>query len=264
MAATSRAYSPQTLKRLFALSGNECAFPGCTNRLINDRNAKNSNICHIEAAKEGGQRFNPNMTDKQRADYENLILLCIQHHDETNDVATFTVDKLKAMKKSHESQLLSDRINKNPSMLKNTIMALAKIDLTKYQDTQTLNVVDPSDKIVFNSLKRNATLIREYSAYHTKLNTLYSELEGQGSIVKEKLLRLIKLVYDSVKSSYIKDTKNWLEVVRFNSDAIYDDVYNRLYEKLEAAAVYDEDIVLGLNIVMVDAFIRCKILEEPL
>ncbi len=155
-------------------------------------------------------------------------------------------------------------LNKNPSMLKNTIVALATIDLTKYQDAQPLNVIDPSDKIEFNSLKRNATVIREYSAYHTKLNALYTELEGQGSIAKEKLLRVIKLTYDSVKSSYIKDTKSWQKIVRLNSDAIYDDVYNRLYEKLEAAKVWDEDVVLGLNIIMVDAFIRCKILEEPL
>ncbi len=122
MATGPRAYSDKTLKRLFALSGNECAFPGCTSRLVNDHNAKNSNICHIEAANVGGERFNPNMTDKQRADYENLILLCVQHHDETNDVATFTVDKLKAMKKSHESQLLSERIKE--TLIKSTPKAV--------------------------------------------------------------------------------------------------------------------------------------------
>lgn len=263
MANGPRDYSDKTLKRLFALSGNICAFPGCTKRLVNQRNAKDSNICHIEAANVGGERYNPNMTDEQRADYDNLILLCIQHHDETNDETIFTVDKLRVMKKNHESQLLNERIVRNPSMLKNTIMALSTIDLTKYLDTQTLNIVDPSEKIEFNALKRNVTLIREYSAYHTKLNTLYAELEGQGSIVKEKLLRVIKLTYDSVKGTYVHDAKNWLEVVRLNSDSIFDDVYTRLYEKLETAETWDEDIVLGLHIIMIDAFIRCKILEEP-
>jgi len=264
MAKGPRDYSDKTLKRLFALSGNVCAFPGCSKRMVNHRNAKDSNICHIEAANEGGERYNPNMTDEQRADYQNLILLCVQHHDETNNVILYTVERLKEMKKNHESQLLNERINKNPSMLKNTIVSLSTIDLMQYPDTSTLNVVDPTEKIAFNALKRNATLIREYSVYHSKLNTLYTEMERQGSIVKEKLLRVIKLTYDSVKSSYVGDTKDWMQIVRSNSDSIFDDVYSRLYAKLEAAETWEEDIVLGLHIVMIDAFIRCKILEEPI
>jgi hypothetical protein len=263
MAPGPRAYSDKTLKRLFALSGNVCAFPSCGRRMVNDRNAKDSNICHIEAANEGGERFNANMTDEQRADYENLILLCVQHHDETNNVTLYTVDRLKEMKRKHESQYLNERINKNPSMLRNTIVTLATVDLASYADTSGLNVVDPTEKIEFNALKNSSTLIREYGVYHTKLNALYTEMERQGSIVKEKLLRLIKLTYDRVRSAYVGDAEDGMQIVRSNSDAIFDEVYAALYAKLEDSATWDEDIVLGLHIVMVDAFIRCKILEEP-
>ena len=98
MASKARNYSPLTIKRLFGLSGNQCAFPGCTKICVNTQNAKDSNICHIEAAEKGGERYNPLMTDKQRADYPNLILLCIQHHDETNDIEKYTVEILKDMK----------------------------------------------------------------------------------------------------------------------------------------------------------------------
>lgn len=263
MANGPRDYSDKTIKRLFALSGNVCAFPGCTKIMVNQHNAKDSNICHIEAANVGGERYNPDMSDEQRADYDNLILLCVQHHDATNDESIYTVEKMKEMKKKHESQFLNQRINKNPSMLKNTITALSTIDLINYPETQTLNIVDPNEKIAFNSLKKNALLIREYSVYHKRLNTLYTELEEQGSIVKEKLLRVIKLTYDSVKSLYVSNEKNWLEIVRLNSDSIFDTVYDRLFTKLETSETWDEDIVLGLHIVMIDAFIRCKILEEP-
>ena len=112
-----RGYTRQTIKKLFALSGNLCAFPNCPERVVNENNAKNSNICHIEAAEAGGQRYNPNMTDIQRADYDNLILLCVQHHDETNDIEKYTVDVLKTMKQEHTSQYLGEKITKNPSML---------------------------------------------------------------------------------------------------------------------------------------------------
>ena len=123
----ARNYTDKTLKRLFGLSGNQCAFPGCNAVLVNQRNALDSNICHIEAANEGGERYNPNMTDDQRSDYENLILLCRQHHDKTNDEAVYTVDVLKDMKRSHESNYMNQRINNNPSMLKNAINAIAAI-----------------------------------------------------------------------------------------------------------------------------------------
>lgn len=263
MASGPRAYSDKTLKRLFALSGNLCAFPGCHQLMVNEKNAKDSNICHIEAANPDGERYNIHMTDEQRADYNNLILLCVQHHDETNDVKKYTVDVLKQMKKDHESQHLNDRMKRNPSMLENTINALSKIDLLNYPESPALKIVDPNLKIKHNCLKRNSALIKEYKIYHTKLNSLYTELENQGSIVKEKLLKNIELVYGLVKGRYVLDSENPLRKVQSNSDDIFDEVYLALYEKLEQSGFWDEDIVLGIRIIMVDAFIRCKILEEP-
>jgi len=109
MGKQARNYSQKTIKRLFALSGNQCAFPNCNRILVNQNNALDSNICHIEAAESKGQRYNPNMTDKERADYNNLILLCPIHHDETNNVDEYTVDVLRNMKKNHE-QLIRERI----------------------------------------------------------------------------------------------------------------------------------------------------------
>ena len=263
MGSKSRDYTDKTLKRLYALSGNTCAFPGCNERLVNKRNAKNSNICHIEAAGVGGERYNPSMTDEQRADYENLILLCIQHHDETNDVNIYTVDVLQKMKSDHESEFLIGTINKNPSMLRNTIHAISDIDLDGYKETPVLNVVDTNQKISFNLLKKNSSIIREYAAYHSKLNTLYDELEQQGSIRKEKLLRNIKVIYETVKSDYIEDKADPIKIIQLNSDRIFDSVYDILCCKLDDSGIWDEDISLGVRVVLVDAFIRCKVLEEP-
>jgi hypothetical protein len=105
MGKQARNYSQKTIKRLFALSGNQCAFSNCIRILVNQNNALDSNICHIEAAEPKGQRYNPNMTDQERADYNNLILLCPIHHDETNDTTKYTVNVLQNMKKSHEQRI---------------------------------------------------------------------------------------------------------------------------------------------------------------
>lgn len=61
-------------------------------------------ICHIEAANPGGQRYNPNSTDKERRSASNLLLLCYRHHKETDDVAAFDANALRAMKHQHESK----------------------------------------------------------------------------------------------------------------------------------------------------------------
>ena len=93
-----------TIRNLFARSGNVCAFPGCTAQLINEKGKFIAQICHIEAAEVGGERFNSNMSDEQRRHSDNLILFCYPHNVETDDVAQYSVETLKKMKLEHESQ----------------------------------------------------------------------------------------------------------------------------------------------------------------
>ena len=91
-----------TLRALFARSGNLCSFPGCDHPLINKKNQFIGHVCHIESALPGGERFNIESNDEFRRSYENLILLCYPHHVETNDVDEFTVPVMKNMKEQHE------------------------------------------------------------------------------------------------------------------------------------------------------------------
>ncbi len=264
MGTGPRNYTEKTIKRLFALSGNQCAFPNCSVKLVNTKNALDSNICHIEAASVGGERYNPLMTDEERADYENLILLCRQHHDETNDIETYSVNVLKEIKRNHESIFLQQKINNNPSMLKNAINAISELSLDNYNETESLNVFDPKNKLKYNKIKRNFAIIEEYKVFHKLINTLYDELELQGSIKKEKLLLNIKQIYTKIKGNYVLDSDTPLEIIQENSDNIFDDVYDELYIQLEDSKIYNEDIILGIRLILVDAFIRCKILEEPI
>ena len=263
MGKWSRKYTDKTLKRLFGLSVNICAFPDCNALLVNEKNALDSNICHIEAANEGGERYNSSMTDEERADYSNLILLCRQHHEETNDVVKYTVDVLKEMKQKHESLYLNQRIKNNPSMLKNAINAISNISLDGITEPVDLNIYNPKLKLNYNSVKTNYALIQEYMNYQGKINMLYNELERQGSIKKEKLLSNINQIYTKIKGNYVLDSENPIEIIRLNSDLIIDGVFDELYSKLEDSNFFEEDIILGIRLILVDAFIRCKILEEP-
>lgn len=93
------------IRQLYLRSGNQCAFPNCTNKIIDENGNFIGQICHIEAAEEGGERFNPNMTNEERRSYDNLMLMCYEHHIVTNDVQKYTVSTLKQMKRDHEAKI---------------------------------------------------------------------------------------------------------------------------------------------------------------
>ena len=77
----ARQYKPSTIRRLDTLSANQCAEPNCNRMLVaEDGVSIVSKICHIEAASINGPRYNPNTTDDQRRSFDNLILLCDEHH----------------------------------------------------------------------------------------------------------------------------------------------------------------------------------------
>jgi hypothetical protein len=93
----------ETVRELFVKSGNECAFPGCTHRIINQEGVFIAEMCHIEAAEKGGHRFNPDMSNEDRRHFSNLMLMCHAHHKITDNAEKYPVARLKKMKKKHEA-----------------------------------------------------------------------------------------------------------------------------------------------------------------
>jgi hypothetical protein len=91
-----------TVKRLFALSANQCAFPKCSTPLVDGKTVVGE-VCHIKAAKPGGARYDHTQAATERHGYENLILLCGTHHTVIDaDEEAYTVGRLVKMKNEHE------------------------------------------------------------------------------------------------------------------------------------------------------------------
>lgn len=130
------------LRALFARSGNQCAFPGCTQPLINDKNQFIGQVCHIEAASPEGERFNPTQSDEQRRAYENLLLLCYPHHVETNDVVEFSVERMRRVKYDHES-----RFEKNLYQIDEAVLHRIVVEMeTFWSQVEKLNKLEHSMK----------------------------------------------------------------------------------------------------------------------
>jgi hypothetical protein len=97
--------SVATIKRLFAVSGNTCAFPNCTNLLVDVASGKvTARICHIKARQPEGPRYDAGQTEAERHAFDNLLLMCPMHHDVIDsDVETYTVERLWEIKAGHEA-----------------------------------------------------------------------------------------------------------------------------------------------------------------
>jgi hypothetical protein len=92
----------ETVRRLYLLSGNQCAFPGCNHPIILDDGEYVGELCHICAAERGGERFDENQTNEERRQFDNLTLMCHAHHVLTNDVSQYTPDRMQEIKAEHE------------------------------------------------------------------------------------------------------------------------------------------------------------------
>ena len=209
------------------------------------------------------------MDDDQRRHFDNLILLCDECHciiDNKENVLKYPVSLLKEWKKQHESTRTYSYLSKHPSMLSMVINAISEIELDVGEDASSLNAeaFEIEAKIKHNDIKRNKALIDDYKVFYAKVNSLYQTLEMQGSFKKENLLRNIRKMYLQTKGKYIENDTNPMQIIRDNADNIIEDVQEELLTMAEKKmANYSEDISFGVSIIMVDAFMRCKILEEP-
>jgi hypothetical protein len=110
--SNSRSYRPAVLKKLFALSRNRCAFPICEELLSKPEWPKVlAKVCHIAGLNRGSARYDATITNVERNDYPNLLLLCPNHHELIDELEPerFSVNDLHDMKYAHESHRPGDR-----------------------------------------------------------------------------------------------------------------------------------------------------------
>ena len=105
------AISEKSIKLLWSNAAGRCSFTDCNVRLTVEQAARSAphtlgEMAHIKGKNMGSNRYDDAQTYKQRDSYENLILLCPNHHtliDKTENEETFSVDVLLKMKSEHET-----------------------------------------------------------------------------------------------------------------------------------------------------------------
>ena len=214
MSNKARDYTQNTAKRLYGLSGNVCANPECRKRLIDENGNQLGEIAHICAASPDGPRYNPSMTDDERRNIDNLILLCENCNklvDNKENVEQYPVELLHKWKKNHENFVASDLYN---IYWKNLNQKLAKFEIRKQNIlidktkcyTSSIEIIDNTNE---KSFLNGINTISEY------INTLIKEkewndfpdifIEGIGGIGKSTEL---KIAYNNLLDIF-QDTNNY-------------------------------------------------------
>jgi hypothetical protein len=173
---------------LLALSGNGCAFPGCQKQLVIDNKYFIGEFCHIEGKKPGSSRYNQSMTDNERQSFENLIVLCPNHHTVIDkDLSKYPVQDLKNFKKIREQ-----KYQNNQYIVPDDILTIVKVSVNydEYSFERVHNLLK-----VYGSLESNETkkLCFTFLDHAMKGLTLPSTMTDD---VKEALKIIFKEICD--------------------------------------------------------------------
>ena len=176
-----------TVKRLYAVSGNQCAFEKCDLPLVdNDSGKVTGRICHIKARSENGPRFDFEQTEEQNMSFANLILMCSIHHDVIDsDLISYTTARLLELKDAHEIKfknghnLLED--DKSAKLIQN--IKIDSIKIGSYFSLSNVNHSQVAETIYNNTISTGAKAL----VLNNKLESL-KQLEGiYNYILPDKL-----------------------------------------------------------------------------
>lgn len=163
---STRNYSIRTVKMLFAVSGNRCAHPDCNEPIIANATQDSADlvvghISHIYAHSNKGPRGNPEMTDEQRNQADNLMLFCPTHHviiDGQHEDYPATL--LQDWKRRHESPYRDALSAKLTDIGAAELEVAAKALLAPaIAGNADYNSIPPADKIEKNGLGATSTTL---------------------------------------------------------------------------------------------------------
>ncbi len=202
-----------------------------------------------------------NANDLRKKDFKNPYNLSFVPSKDIYDVHSILriiptqIDKQKLIYEFIKKELGSepDRM-KIETNLAAIINILSKENLNQENDKYQINEYEIERKIEFNELDSAKSIIDDYSIHHAIIDSIYSEFDRQGSNKSLSVLSSIRKIYIIHKKL-------------LTSDELFFKVINDLIDKIQNSSNYEkipyDELELCLNILVVDAFIRCKIFENP-
>lgn len=138
--------------------------------------------------------------------------------------------------------------------LATVINILSKEDWDKSEPVAEINSFEIDRKITHNNLNGAKAIIDDYTVHYGRVDKIYSEFDSQGSNKSSTVLGTIRQEYAKAKSN-------------LTDDQLFFEVVFKVQEKVLNSSNYSpipfDELELCVNILVVDAFIRCRIFENP-
>ena len=172
-----------------------------------------------------------------------------------NDVRTRAVSEQKLIYQFIKDELGGDvDVVKLDSNLASVINILSKERWDDANKSDSVSSFEVDRKISFNELVNSRSIIEEYRVYYKKVDEKYSEFDQQGLNKSNSVLASIKREYLKLKSGESPD-----EIF----EAVIERTKGKVLESANFIGIPIDELELCVDILVVDAFIRCKIFENP-
>lgn len=140
------------------------------------------------------------------------------------------------------------------SNLATVINILSKEDWNKKEPLSEINSFEIDRKITHNNLNSAKIIIDDYSLHYSRVDKIYTEFDSGGVNKSQFVLSTIRQEYAKLKAN-------------LTDDDLFFNIISKVQEKVLNSSNYTsipfDELELCINILVVDAFIRCKIFENP-
>lgn len=144
------------------------------------------------------------------------------------------------------------------SLLPKVIKALCIYDKEENFDmVNDTKIYEISEKIKFNNLEESKFVINTWAPYECIMVKIYEEFDQNGKLKSESLLMKFNRKYRELRKKINNEDDLFFEIIRSLENEMISN------EELITSDISEEELETCIEIIIVDAFIRCKIFKKP-
>ena len=172
------------------------------------------------------------------------------------DVSAKDIDTIRSLASYLEKSILPATADeRRPSVITYVINRLADEPLAEVAVNPDIKPFDLEPKIDFNSLKKWRDIISEYTVFSLLVDKIYRAYDEQGVNKSFAVLSSLHDLYLNLASE-------------LTGDALFDKLLESVYDIVNKDYEYNESLTreelqVNIKIVLVDAFVKCKIFKKP-
>lgn len=170
-------------------------------------------------------------------------------------IKTLPIDKIEAVCDFLRKEI---KVEADPAKVESNLAAIVK-SINEHDWKAATGVIETipfeiEGKIGFNQLDKARVLIDDYKLHHHRLAKIYAEYDRQGRNKSLSILDAIRADFLGLDATLTADEKFFRTIGLARE---------RIRRSLNAPDIAEEELELAVGILIVDAFIRCKIFKNP-